>query len=54
MLSGASQMSLACRVPLASWEAQIQLMGIYSVAYPDLVFRECVSVFPELCRRLRH
>ena len=43
MMSGAGQMPLACRVPLASQEAQIQLMGIYCVAYPDLVFRECVS-----------
>ena len=50
MLSGASQMPLACRVPLASREVQIQLMGWYSVAYPDLVFREDVSVFRELGR----
>ena len=50
VVSGAGQMPLACRVPLATREAQIQLMGSYSVAYPDLVFRERVSVFPELCR----
>ena len=50
VLSGAGQMPLACRVPLASYEIQIQLMGSYYVAYLDLVFRESVSVFPELCR----
>ena len=40
---GAGQMPLACRVPLAFRKVQIQLMGSYSVAYPDMVFRKSVS-----------
>ena len=54
VLAGAGQMPLECRVPLASREVQIQLMGSYSVAFTGLVLRERASVFPELCRRLRH
>ena len=50
LLSGAGEMFLACRVFLAYREVQIELMGSCSVAYQDLVFRERVSVFPELCR----
>ena len=46
---GAGQMPLACRVPLASRKVQIQLMGSYSVAYPDMVFRKSVSVFLGTC-----
>ena len=42
MMPGKGQMPLACLVPLASREVQIQLMGSYSVTYPDLVFRERV------------
>ena len=44
VLSGAGQMPPAYRVPLTSREVQIQLMGSYFVAYPDLVFRERVAV----------
>ena len=54
VLFGVGQMALACRVPLVFGEVQIQLMGIYSVSYPHLVFRESVSVFPELYQSLRH
>ena len=54
VLPDAGQMPLACRVPLASRDVQIQLMDSYAVAYPGLVFRERVSVFSELCRWLRH